>query len=276
MLSSEPLQAFGVFARHLNFTRAARELHLSQPSLHTKINKLSQSLGVDLYERRGREIALTPAGESLVVFAAETDRSASQFFRQLREYPPRLSIFAGRAMLRWVLGERITAAVRSHVEVDVTEADRESCLVALAEGRADVVGIAADPPPATLESVSVAVVDQVLLLPRQHRLAKKTSVRIEEFAEEPLVVPSRGRPHRTRIETAFATERLTPVVAAEVDGWELMAHMASLGLGAAIVNGLVPAPKGMVSVAIADLPPVEYWLAWHPERSHLAAFLQSD
>ena len=275
LLTGESVSAFGVFARHLNFTHAAEELHLSQPSLHAKINKLGKSLGVELYERRGRDLVLTAAGESLAGFAADTECAANQFFRRLRDQPPRLSVFAGRAMLRWVLDERISVAVKANVEVDVTEADREASLEALADGRADVIGIAADPPPAMLESLSVATVDQMLIVPRRHRLAKMRSVRLEEFVEETLILPPRGRPHRDRVERAFAEVSHSPRVVTEVDGWELIAHLASLGLGNAIVNGLVPAPKGMVAVPIADLPPIDYWLAWHSDRDHLARYLNT-
>lgn len=58
-LRADAVHAFGVFADHLSFTAAAEALHLSQPSLHTKVRKLQDALGVPLYERHARGLRLT-------------------------------------------------------------------------------------------------------------------------------------------------------------------------------------------------------------------------
>ncbi|MFD0541615.1 LysR family transcriptional regulator [Actinomadura luteofluorescens] len=60
-LSTDALASFAVFADHLNFTRAAEALHISQPALHVKVQKLADTLGRPLYTRQGRRLALTPA-----------------------------------------------------------------------------------------------------------------------------------------------------------------------------------------------------------------------
>ncbi len=63
--TTESVTAFGVCSRHLNFTRAAEELHLAQPSLPAEVAKLSRSLVARLYEKVGRQLGLTQAGEDL-------------------------------------------------------------------------------------------------------------------------------------------------------------------------------------------------------------------
>ncbi|MFC0532151.1 helix-turn-helix domain-containing protein [Phytohabitans kaempferiae] len=60
-VSSDALSAFAVFAEHLNFTRAAAELHISQPALHVKVAKLARALDRPLYHRSGRRLGLIPA-----------------------------------------------------------------------------------------------------------------------------------------------------------------------------------------------------------------------
>ena len=59
------LFAFAVFAEHLNFTRAAEALNITQPALHTRIRRLTEDVGVTLYARRGRSLVLTSAGREL-------------------------------------------------------------------------------------------------------------------------------------------------------------------------------------------------------------------
>ena len=67
----DDLEAYERFAESLNFTRAAEQLLISQPALHVKIKKLADHYGVPLYQRDGRNILLTEAGERLLVFARD-------------------------------------------------------------------------------------------------------------------------------------------------------------------------------------------------------------
>jgi len=78
MIRSEWLTAFIGFAEELNFTRAAARMHLSQPAFHVQIRRLSEAMGVTLYERRGRNLVLTPHGRELLAFARDSrDRTAA-------------------------------------------------------------------------------------------------------------------------------------------------------------------------------------------------------
>src|SRR5688572_224198 len=72
ILDGDLLRAFDAFATTLNFTHAAKQIHLSQPALHERVRKLADLVGAVLYERKGRVIALTDTGRSLAAFARET------------------------------------------------------------------------------------------------------------------------------------------------------------------------------------------------------------
>ena len=88
MPNLEWLRSFVVFAEHLNFTRAAEALHLSQPALHVQVKKLAEQLGVTLYERRGRGLALTPDGRRVLAFGRELLARCERFSDDLRGAPP--------------------------------------------------------------------------------------------------------------------------------------------------------------------------------------------
>src|SRR5215510_4929637 len=146
-LMSDALQAFAFFAEHRNFTTAAAALRLSQPSLHVKIRKLADGLGVELYERVGRSLVLTAAGEDLAAFAVESLRQVDDFLGELRGDVPVVRIAAGRAALRWVISAPLQAIARSGRSVHILTANREAALAALTGGQADLAITAADPPP---------------------------------------------------------------------------------------------------------------------------------
>src|SRR5437763_11199612 len=72
-VSLDSLREFVVFADHLNFTRAAKELHLSQPALHVKVRNLTAQIGQPLYRKEGRNLVLTPAGEAVSRFGRQVE-----------------------------------------------------------------------------------------------------------------------------------------------------------------------------------------------------------
>src|SRR5262249_23772810 len=82
-IDAEHLDAFVTFAEHLNFTRAARALRMSQPALHTQVRKLSLALGVALYVRRGQRLSLTPDGQRVLGFGRDARDRARAFVAEL-------------------------------------------------------------------------------------------------------------------------------------------------------------------------------------------------
>ncbi|TCB98319.1 LysR family transcriptional regulator [Micromonospora zingiberis] len=270
LLEADALRSFAVFAEHRNFTLAAAALHISQPALHVKIRKLAEALGVELYERDGRRLTLTAAGVQLAAYAQDSRRRADEFLRELHHDPaPTLTIAAGRGALRWVIGEAIRQVGRRGRRVQVITADRDAALSALSAGRADLAVIAHDPPSRQVEARQIAAYRQVLVLAEAHPLAARRQVRLRDLDGLDLVVPPAGRPHRRALDRALLDAGVRWQVAAEVDGWDLLVHLAALGVGATVVNGCVGLPDGLRAVPVDGLPEVRYWATWRPPRAHL-------
>jgi DNA-binding transcriptional LysR family regulator len=268
-LTADAVVAFAAFSRHLNFTRAAEELHVAQPSLHAKVAKLSRSLDVTLYEKVGRELILTPAGKALAAFAADQERSVDDFLAGLGAPTRPLRLAAGRAAIQWVLDRPLRAVVRRGPDLHVTPADRSTALRLVETGEVDVAAIAYDPPPRHLRSVQLAKVPQVLVAHRSHPVVSDGHVRLRDLDGLAIVVPPEGRPHRQSLERALDAAGVGWKVASEADGWDLILHLVKLGVGAAVVNGCIPVPRPLKAVEIEDLPHVGYWLAWREQRQEV-------
>ncbi len=272
-LRVDAVSAFAVFARHLNFTRAAAELHIAQPSLHAKVAKLGQTLGVTLYEKVGRELRLTADGLSLAAFAADQDRAVDDFLAQFGQPATTLRVAAGRAAIRHVLDRPLRAVAEAGVELQITPADRSAALELVETGVADIAVVGFDPPPRHLCSRPVDEVPQLLVAHRSHPAVSGGSVRLSDLDGLELVVTPAHKPHRQSLERALAAAGVDWVVASEADGWDLIVHLVSLGVGAAVVNGCVPIPEPLVGVVVEDLPAVGYWLAWREERQAIVEVL---
>ncbi|GAA1543403.1 LysR family transcriptional regulator [Actinomadura kijaniata] len=265
-LSTDALASFAVFAKHLNFTRAAEELHISQPALHVKVRKLAETLDRPLYRKEGRRLTLTPEGEAVARFARELDDRATAFLAEVQgRSPGRVPVLAaGEGAFLYLLGEAVrTAAPRPRL----VNGDRARTLAAVRTGRADLGVAVLDVLPHDLAAVHLATYPQVLVAPEDHPLAGRPSLTLADLADASLVVPPPHGPHRIMLERALRAAQVPWSVAVEASGWPLILHFAALGVGPAVVNGCVRVPEGLVAREITDLPAVPYHAVHRPDRA---------
>lgn len=266
-VSPEALASFVVFADHLNFTRAAEQLRISQPALHVKIGKLARALGRPLYHRAGRRLVLTADGEAVARFARAHDERLAHFLAEFAGVAPRRPVVlaAGQGAYLYLLGDTIRAVLADEpTRLRLLNCDHRQMLAAVRTGQAQLGVSVLDVLPEDLTAVELATFPQVLFVPERHRLARRRSVALRDLAGVSLVVPPQHRPHRVLLEQALRAAGVDWAVAVEAEGWPLIAQFVALGVGLAIVNGCVPPPAGLVARPVAGLPPVTYHLVHQP------------
>ncbi|MFZ5558614.1 MAG: LysR substrate-binding domain-containing protein [Pseudomonadota bacterium] len=169
------LRGFDAVARHLSFTRAAEELHLTQSAVSRQIALLEERLGVALFARRTREVALTDAGAALHRDAGAALRQLDDAVARVRSASVRgvtVTCSVGVASL-WLL-PRLPALRAAHPEIDVriaadnrvVDLERAGVDVAIRYGRADQV------PPGTPR-----LFDEQVVPVCSPRLARRTPLR---------------------------------------------------------------------------------------------------
>lgn len=266
-VSVDALASFVVFADHLNFTRAAADLHISQPALHVKIRKLAQALGRPLYHRNGRQLVLTADGEAVARFARSHDERLAHFLSEFAGTRPGRPVIlaAGQGAYLYLLGDTIRAVLaEEQTPLRLINCDHRQMLAAVRTGQAHCGVTVLDVLPDDLTAIELATFPQVLLVPGDHRLARRRSLTLPDLAGAHLVVPPQHRPQRVLLQQALRLAGADWTVAVEAEGWPLITHFVTLGVGLAIVNGCVPAPPGLVARPVADLPPVTYYVVHQP------------
>jgi len=261
MIDSDRLEAFIAFGETLSFTAAARALHISQPALHSKIGKLAGDLGVALYQRSGRSLALTPEGLRLLAFARDARERDGVFVDELRGVTSSRAIVlaAGEGALLHLLGPALKDFMREHAgRLEVLVRDGEATLAAVRRGEAHLGVATLGALPDDLAADVLARVGAVVVMPRSHRLAPRRALALEDLAGERLIVPPPGRPHRETLSRALLARGIPWTSAVEATGWELQVHLASLGLGLAIVNAFCRIPKGVVARPLRGIDAVTY------------------
>jgi DNA-binding transcriptional LysR family regulator len=254
------LFAFVVFAEHLNFTSAARQLHVSQPALHVQIKKLGEAVGRPLYRRDGKTLSLTPEGKQLASFGREVLARGTAVLEQLRGEPLSgpVVLASGQGAFLYLLGPAIRRFPKQRWPLRLLSMPGSDAIQAVRDARAHVCVVATEHPPADLSSEQLVAVGQKIVVPSSHRLARRRFVRAASLDGEKLVVAPAGTPHRTMVDQLLRAAGCQWTVAVEASGWELMLQFARYGLGAAIVNDFCAVPAGMVGVALEGAPKVTY------------------
>ncbi|HWU91108.1 MAG TPA: LysR family transcriptional regulator [Kofleriaceae bacterium] len=265
MIPSEWLHAFTVFAEDANLSRAAKRLALSQPAVHAQLRRLSELLGVPLYRRVGRGLALTREGIEVAAFARGAEERSREFVARLRgeETDRRIVVTAGAGALLHVIAEGLRAFARTYDgRLEFVTADAAAAVDATQSGAAHVGVAALGAAPDSLVSYRLAEVRQVLVMPRDHRLARRRRVRLGELAGERLVLPPAGRPQRAVLDAALAGVGVR--VGAIASGWDVVLRLVELGVGIAVMNSNVPVPRGLLARTLNELPVVRYFVFTRP------------
>jgi len=256
MFPVESLSAFLVFAERLNFTAAAKQLHISQPALHVKVRKLAEAVGRPLYVRQGRQLMLTADGEAVARFAREREERLAEFLSELEgeRQDRRVVLAAGQGAYLYLLGDVIA---REPARLRLLTGSRGKTIAAVRDGRAQLGVSVLDELPEDLDSHLLATYGQTLVVRPDHPFAGRQQVRIADLAGMPVVLPLPEEPSRSMLERMRAAADIDWEVVVETGGWPLMLQFVQLGVGAAVVNACVR--TDLPKIPIVDLPPVAYY-----------------
>lgn len=194
LLSFELLESFSVLAEELHFTRAAVRLNVAQPALTKRIRQLEDAFGVALFVRTRRRVQLTSEGELLLERTRDLLRQAADLAaaadRLKQGEAGRLRIGFSPSAPHQVLPSLVQRFRAEHpdVRLDLTEAASDRQIQQLLDGEIDV-GILR-PPPDCPESLLCTVCFEepfVVVLPREHGLAKKRRIALVDLKNEPFV-----------------------------------------------------------------------------------------
>ncbi len=271
-MRSDWLEGFLTFSKSMNFTHAATAMNISQPALFVKVRQLAESLGQPLYRKTGRDLTLTPAGELVAAYARDQHERALAFVEMLKTGANRSPVVlcAGTGAYLYLLGPAISRfAQTSEHPLNLVTGNMDRTIAMVRSGEAHLGVTALDGLPDGLVATPLTDVDQILVLPPDHRLTKRRTVTLADLQDEALIVPPPDRPHRTMLNRMLMDAGVTWRVAVEANGWDLILHFVGLGIGSAIVNGNCRVPTGLAAKPLIELPRIRYHIVERDEvRRH--------
>jgi DNA-binding transcriptional LysR family regulator len=253
-MTPDQLITFAAVAEHRNISRAALALHLSQPAVSGQLRQLQDEFGEPLYQRDGRGVRLTPAGEQLASYAArlrDTWRQAHGFRDALRGLE-RGTLRAGASTTpaSYLLPYLIAEFHRRYPEVSVHTADGNTSDIVGALGALDIAmvegPVGADLPHDT--AVLPWHDDEIVaIMPHTHPLAQAGgTVALEALGAHALVLREAGSGVRQIVERAFAHAGVPMRVAIEIAGVEAVKEAVRAGMGIGFVSAMSMRHEGGV------------------------------
>ena len=247
-MTPDQLITFAAVAEHRNISRAAVALHLSQPAVSGQLRQLQDEFGEPLYQRDGRGVRLTPAGEQLASYATrlrDTWRQAHAYRDALRGLEQgTLRIGASTTPASYLLPYLIADFHRRYPDVTLHTADGNTTEIVGALDSVDIAMIegpvGVDLPPDT--AVHAWREDEIVaIVPRAHPLAQLADggpAGLAAFGEHPLVLREAGSGVRQIVERAFARAGVPMRVALEIAGVEGVKEAVRAGMGIGFVSAM--------------------------------------
>lgn len=246
-----------------SFTRAAAAVHVTQSTLSHQIRQLEDTLGQPLVLRTDRGVVGTAAGALFYEHACHTLRSFARTMACVTALPVtltgRIELGVTPTVNLALVPQAVAAFVQAHpaMQVQVTECSSDEVAAQVASGQLDV-GLAYAPagPHGSLPFEPLFDDELMLLVHRDHTLAKRKRVRMAELGRQSLVLQPSGCATRRLLDHAFRMARIAPPVVVETTALPMIKQLVrQAGLAGMMSRLAVEQDTDLITVPIEGPTP---------------------
>lgn len=272
------LKVFETVARLLSFSRAAEELHLTQPAVSIQVKKLEGHAGLALFEQLGKKIYLTPAGAELLSYSRviiQQFQSAEEALDQFKGVSGgKLNvavISAGDYFFPRLLVE--FASRHKNVTLNFTVHNREELLHQLVDNMTDLAIMVR--PPADMDTINEAFAPHpyVIVAPPNHPLAQKSRIPMSVLMREQFVVREKGSDTWHSMQDGFGEHFAHINIGMEIKSTETIKQAVIAGMGISFLSAHTISQElqagSLVVLDVRDFPLMLNWYVVHRKNKHL-------
>ena len=278
------LKVFETVARHLSFSRAAEELHLTQPAVSTQVKKLEEHAGLALFEQLGKKIYLTPGGAELLHYS----RAIIQQFQEAEDAMTQFKGITGGKLNVAVISagdyffpRLLVEFARSHqgVTLNLSVHNRDGLLNQLANNMTDLAIMVR--PPVDMDTVNepFAPHPYVIVAAPDHHLVSQKNIPISALMHEPFVVREKGSDTWNSMEEGFAGRLPEINIAMEIRSTETIKQAVIAGMGISFLSAhTISLELQAGSLAVLDVvgfPVMLNWYVVHRKNKRLPPVAQA-
>lgn len=271
-ISLRQLQVFESVARHLNHSRAAAELYLSQPAVSMQIKQAESAVGLPLFEQVGKKLFLTEAGREMLHYS----RSILQLVNEMESvFGEMQGLERGHLNIsvvstaNYFMPQLLAKFIQAHpkVQVSLSVANRDAVIKQLVDNIADLA-IMGQPPEGT-DMLAEAFMQNplVVIAAPTHPLAHTKKIQPRQLASETFLLREQGSGTRGVVERFFASHHLALPRNMEMDTNEAIKQSVQAGIGIGIISHhgieLELETKRLVVLDVNYFPIVRHWHIVH-------------
>ncbi len=279
-LTLRQVRIFAAAARHSSFARAAEELHLTAPAVSMQIKELEEEVGSPLFDRIGRRVELTSAGEYFLVFARRvlsTLTEAESVMSRLRG-TQRGTLKIGLVSTAKYSVPRMLGLFREQhpgIQIQIEVCNREELVELLRDGEIDLAVMGRPPKHLDTRAEVFAHHPHAFIAAAKHRLAKRSAIPAALLNSEELISREQGSGTRVIMENYLAQHRISPPITMEMSSNETIKQAVIAGLGISFVSlhtvGLELEHGQLVVLDVEDTPVLRAWHVVALTHRHLSA-----
>lgn len=273
------LQVFSAVARHLSHSRAAEEMHLSQPAVSMQIKQLEQSVGLPLFEQVGKSIHLTEAGRELVTYSRNISQQLAEMeavFGEMKGLERGQLNISVVSTANYFMPQLLAKFIQLHPKINVSlhVANRDAVLKQLVDNVADLAIMGQPPEGAEMMSQSFMQNPLVVIASPAHALVNMQKIQPQQLAKETFLLRERGSGTRDVMERFFMDHKLPMPNCMEMDTNEAIKQSVQAGMGLGIISlhaiELELETRRIAILDVAHFPIVRYWHLVHRANKRLS------
>jgi len=238
------LEVFTAVAEEKSFSRAGQRIGRTQPAISSAIKLLEGELGEPLFDRRGRTVRLTVAGELLTEYAKRLLSLRDEAVLAVGELRGlsrgTLRLGANETTCLYLLPEVLSAFTQAYpkVQVDIHRAITRSITERVIEGKLDFGIVTLPIKNSRLEAITIHRDEMALIVGPGHALSTRRSVKMNDLEDEPFILHKIGTTTRERLVKHFNDGGVKIKVSMELASIETIKRFVSIGMGISIVPRL--------------------------------------
>lgn len=278
------LQVFAAAARHLSHSRAAEELHLSQPAVSMQIKQLEQSIGLPLFEQVGKQIHLTEAGHEMVRYSRNIAQQLEEMdavFDEMKGMERGQLNISLVSTANYFMPKLLAKFIQAHPNINVIlhVANRDAVIKQLEDNAADLAITGQPPEDANMMSQVFMQNPLVVIAAPSHPLANLHNIQPEQLAGETFLLREQGSGTRDVMERFFTSNQLAKPRSMEMHTNEAIKQSVQAGMGLSITSlhgiELKLETKRLTILDVENFPIMRYWHIVHRANKRLSVAAQA-
>lgn len=278
-VSVRQLRSFEAVARLKSFSRAAEELHVTQPTVSKQIRLLHEEVGLPLLEQIGKKVFLTEAGEQLYATCADWLETWGRFEQTIADIK---GVKQGRLRIAAVTTTKYFmprllgpfCAQYPGIDIALEVVNRDRLLERLGRNQDDLYLMGVPPEGLDIECEPFMENPLVVLAPTSHPMAGRKCIPFPELANEPFIVRERGSGTRLTVEREFQKRDVPLKIRMELGSNEAIKQAIAGGLGLALLSqstlNLDPSQKEVAILDVEGFPIKRSWYVVRPRGKQLS------